>query len=71
VLADKTDIIAGGFMPGGTRKGDLAKFDTAAKITEACTVGRDCAKHRLLPLGSFPGVSSAGNWLQKYWLAVL
>jgi hypothetical protein len=49
----------------------LSAFDTAAKITEACTVGRNCAKRRLLPLGSFPGVSSAGNWLQKYWLAVL
>ncbi|BDH46558.1 hypothetical protein TUM12370_26020 [Salmonella enterica subsp. enterica serovar Choleraesuis] len=33
----------------------LSAFDTAAKITEACTVGRDCAKTSLTSIGEFSG----------------
>jgi uncharacterized Zn-binding protein involved in type VI secretion len=33
----------------------LSAFDTAAKITEACTVGRDCAKTSFTSIGEFSG----------------
>ena len=33
----------------------LSVFDTAAKITEACTVGRDCAKTSFTSIGEFSG----------------
>jgi hypothetical protein len=33
----------------------LSALDTAAKITEACTVGRDCAKTSFTSIGEFSG----------------
>lgn len=33
----------------------LSAFDTAAKITEACTVGRNCAKTSFTSIGEFSG----------------
>ena len=33
----------------------MSALDTAAKITEACTVGRDCAKTSFTSIGEFSG----------------
>jgi uncharacterized Zn-binding protein involved in type VI secretion len=38
----------------------LSAFDTAAKITEACTVGRDCAKTSFTSIGEFAGSLAGG-----------
>ena len=39
----------------------LAALDTAAKITEACTVGRDCAKTSFTSIGEFSGNLVGGS----------
>ena len=39
----------------------LAALDTAAKITEACTVGRDCAKTSFTSIGEFSGSLVGGS----------
>ena len=38
----------------------LSALDTAAKITEACTVGRDCAKTSFTSIGEFAGSLAGG-----------
>jgi hypothetical protein len=38
----------------------LSAFDTGAKITEACTVGRDCAKTSFTSIGEFAGSLAGG-----------
>jgi len=38
----------------------LSAFDTAAKITEACAVGRDCAKTSFTSIGEFAGSLAGG-----------
>ncbi|MBO4147052.1 PAAR domain-containing protein [Enterobacter ludwigii] len=38
----------------------LSAFDTAAKITEACTVGRECAKTSFTSIGEFAGSLAGG-----------
>lgn len=38
----------------------LSALDTAAKITEACTVGRDCAKTSFTSIGEFSGSLAGG-----------
>lgn len=38
----------------------LSAFDTAAKITEACSVGRDCAKTSFISIGEFAGSLAGG-----------
>lgn len=38
----------------------LSAFDTAAKITEACSVGRDCAKTSFTSIGEFFGSLAGG-----------
>lgn len=38
----------------------LSAFDTAAKITEACSVGRDCAKTTFTSIGEFSGSLAGG-----------
>ncbi|MGN2426360.1 hypothetical protein [Klebsiella electrica] len=40
----------------------LSALDTAAKITEACTVGRDCAKISFTSIGEFAGSLAGGLW---------
>ncbi len=40
----------------------LSALDTAAKITEACTVGRDCAKTTFTSIGEFSGSLAGGLW---------
>ena len=39
----------------------LSALDTAAKITEACTVGRDCAKTSFTSIGEFSGSLVGGS----------
>ena len=39
----------------------LVALDTAAKITEACTVGRDCAKTSFTSIGEFSGSLVGGS----------
>ena len=43
----------------------LSAFDTAAKITEACTVGRDCAKTSFTSIGEFSGSLIGGRVATK------
>ncbi|PZL90916.1 PAAR domain-containing protein [Pantoea sp. ARC607] len=43
----------------------LSAFDTAAKITEACTVGRDCAKTSFTSIGEFSGSLIGGRIATK------
>ena len=43
----------------------LSVFDTAAKITEACTVGRDCAKTSFTSIGEFSGSLIGGKVASK------
>ena len=43
----------------------LSAFDTAAKITEACTVGRDCAKTSFTSIGEFSGSLIGGRVASK------
>lgn len=44
----------------------LSALDTAAKITEACTVGRDCAKTSFTSIGEFAGSLAGGFGKQNY-----
>lgn len=44
----------------------LSAFDTAAKITEACTVGRDCAKTSFTSIGEFAGSLAGGLWQVEF-----
>lgn len=43
----------------------LSALDTAAKITEACTVGRDCAKTSFTSIGEFSGSLIGGRVASK------
>uniref|UniRef100_A0A9X8VGX6 PAAR domain-containing protein n=1 Tax=Serratia marcescens TaxID=615 RepID=A0A9X8VGX6_SERMA len=43
----------------------LSALDTASKITEACTVGRDCAKTAFTSVGEFSGSIFAGKVSSK------
>ncbi|MGJ0481678.1 PAAR domain-containing protein [Pantoea agglomerans] len=43
----------------------LSALDTAAKITEACTVGRDCAKTSFTSIGEFSGSLLGGRVATK------
>ena len=43
----------------------LSAFDTAAKITEACTVGRYCAKTSFTSIGAFSGSLIGGKVASK------
>jgi len=43
----------------------LSVFDTSAKITEACTVGRDCAKTSFTSIGEFSGSLIGGKVASK------
>jgi len=43
----------------------LSALDTAAKITEACTVGRDCAKTAFTSIGEFSGSLLGGRVATK------
>lgn len=43
----------------------LSALDTAAKITEACTVGRDCAKTSFTSIGEFSGSLLSGRVATK------
>lgn len=43
----------------------LSALDTASKITEACTVGRDCAKTSFVSIGEFSGSLLGGRVATK------
>jgi len=43
----------------------LSAFDTAAKITEAYTVGKDCAKTSFTSIGAFSGSLIGGKVASK------
>jgi len=43
----------------------LSAFDTAAQITEACTVGRNCAKTTFTSIGEFSGSLLGGRVAKK------